>query len=85
MGVTRVLRSPFCGQGVVETEAALAPRSLQIRLGRDTADGCKQMGSRKRWRGAVGLVSGPGLNSGPLNFKGITGSEAVLKKGVLGK
>lgn len=87
MGVTEVPRSLLCGQGVAETEADLTPGTLQITLGRDAADGCKQVSSRKRRRGPS--APGTGLSSRAemwsSRFGGNTGWEAILKKGVLGK
>lgn len=40
--------------------------AYKITFGQDAADGCKQMGNRRRQRGTVGLVFVPEQNSGPL-------------------
>lgn len=48
MGVTEAPRSPLRGGGAAETEAALAPRSLHMTLGREAADGQQEEMGRHR-------------------------------------
>lgn len=85
MDVSEAPRSPVCGRGVVETEAALAPRSLQnyiwARRSRWLQTDGQQEETERHCR--AGLRAGAELWSS--NFGGTRGSEAVLKGGVLGR